>query len=83
MDARQEPLLTKEMLAERENDILSYHMNGVIKENPHLLYEMNPKYSGICFECGMLEDAHGSDEYLVRRETMEKSYFGDEGSGQK
>ena len=40
LDARQELLLTKEVLAESENDILAHHMKGVIKGNPYILHEM-------------------------------------------
>lgn len=78
LDARQELLLTKEVLAESENDILAHHMKGVIKGNPYILHEMCKKYSGIYFEGGMLEDMRRSHEYLDWRKTVEKSYFWDE-----
>lgn len=78
LDARKVLLLTKEVLAESENDILASHMKGVIKGNPYVLHELSQKYSGVYFEGGMLEDVRHSREYLDWRKTVEQSYFWDD-----
>ncbi len=49
LDARKELLLTKEVLAESENDILASHMKGVIKGNPYVLHELSQKIFGCIF----------------------------------
>lgn len=78
LDARQELLRSKAVLAESENDILAHHLKGVIRRNPYILHEMSQEYSGIYFEGGLLEDLRASHEYLNWRKTVEKSYFWDD-----
>ena len=77
LEAREELLLTKRVLAESENDILGQYMTGVVKGEPRLLQKMSQDYSDVCFQGGLLEDVRQSSQYRDWRNIIEKSYFWD------
>lgn len=78
VDARQELLTQKHVLAESENDILAQHLYGVIKGNNASLQEISREYSDVYFEGGLLPELKQSKQYRDWRVKVRTSYFWDD-----
>ncbi|MFV0240914.1 MAG: YecA family protein [Lacrimispora sphenoides] len=77
LEARQELLLTKDVFAGSENDILALHIKGVIKGDAHTLQERTEGYTAVSFEEGLLDEVRQSYEYIKWRDSLKTSYFWD------
>ena len=78
LNARQELLTQKHVLAESENDILAQHLYGVIKGNNASLQEISREYSDVYFEGGLLPELKQSKQYRDWRVKVRTSYFWDD-----
>lgn len=77
LEARKELLLTKNIFAESENNILAQHIQGVIRGSSINLQMSSRDYSDIIFAGAMLEDVKRSVQYINWKKKMKKSYFWD------
>ena len=79
LDNRKMLLLSKNIIAPSENDILAQHLAGLIEGNTKLFQELAQNdYTDIYFEEGFGDSLINSPEYANWRKSFEKSYFWDD-----
>ena len=76
LDARQELLLTKDVLAESENDILAHHMKGVIKGNPYFYMKCVKNTQAYILKAVCLEMYGNHTNILIGAKLWKKAIFG-------